>query len=299
MLTRCKRLEERELDAIAELERQVIEADSGRLKLEWSVLRNRNPQRVNDLLWWEGERLVGFCGLYAFGGPIELAGMVAPSFRRRGIGSALLDGAKGLATELGRDNALLVTPRTTPAGPAFAAAHGGKLSHSEHYLFLEAAPPSPEKHLDVVVRYGTSEDFGEIDRLLSAAFGEESSGDSASFGDDPDTRQVVIERDDRIIGGLRLSSDRAKTGIYGFVIDPSLQGRGIGRSVLARVCRTLRDEGTDTITLEVEVENDHALGLYTSLGFERRATEDYFSIPISNPEFGPAQLLDRRPSQPA
>jgi ribosomal protein S18 acetylase RimI-like enzyme len=280
MLTRSNKLEERELNAIAELEREVVQADGGRLKLEWGVLRNRNPEKVNDLLWWEGERLVGFCGLYAFGGPIELAGMVSSSFRRQGIGSALLDAAKGLVTELGKDKALLVTPRTTPAGPAFAAAHGGKLSHSEHYLFLGTTPPSPEKHLDVVVREGTSEDHGELDRVLSAAFGEDSSGDSASFDGDPDTRQIVIERAGRIIGGLRLSGDADRTGIYGFAIDPLLQGQGVGRSVLARVCRKLREEGTDNITLEVEVENDHALGLYTSLGFERRATEDYFEIPI-------------------
>jgi ribosomal protein S18 acetylase RimI-like enzyme len=32
------------------------------------------------------------------------------------------------------------------------------------------------------------------------------------------------------------------------------------------------------VTLEVEVDNDHALGLYTSVGFVRQATEDYFAV---------------------
>jgi ribosomal protein S18 acetylase RimI-like enzyme len=31
--------------------------------------------------------------------------------------------------------------------------------------------------------------------------------------------------------------------------------------------------------LEVTVENDRALALYTGVGFERVTTEDYFSLP--------------------
>ena len=62
-------------------------------KLEWDNLRGRSGDRVEDLLWWEGERLLGFLGIYGFGESPELAGMVAPDARRRGIGSALLDAA--------------------------------------------------------------------------------------------------------------------------------------------------------------------------------------------------------------
>src|ERR1700735_4818038 len=78
------------LQAIAELERRVVEADGGRLKLEWDNLRGRSGDRVEDLLWWEGDRLLGFLGIYAFGESPELAGLAAPNARRRGIGSALL-----------------------------------------------------------------------------------------------------------------------------------------------------------------------------------------------------------------
>ena len=70
-----------DLRAVAELERQVVEADGGRLKLEWDNLRSRSGDRVEDLLWWEGERLLGFLGIYTFGESPELAGMVAPDAR--------------------------------------------------------------------------------------------------------------------------------------------------------------------------------------------------------------------------
>jgi ribosomal protein S18 acetylase RimI-like enzyme len=46
------------------------------------------------------------------------------------------------------------------------------------------------------------------------------------------------------------------------------------------VCRRLRDEGVRRVGLEVAVENDHALGLYTSLGFIQVTTEDYYALSL-------------------
>ena len=93
MLEQALGLSPRALDAIAELERSVVAADGGRLKLEWGRLRRRAGDRVEDLLWWDRDRLIGFLGIYGFGSSLELAGMVAPDARRRGIGTALLDAA--------------------------------------------------------------------------------------------------------------------------------------------------------------------------------------------------------------
>jgi ribosomal protein S18 acetylase RimI-like enzyme len=64
------------------------------------------------------------------------------------------------------------------------------------------------------------------------------------------------------------------------VIEPSLRGRGIGRAALRQACEQLRAEGAPRIGLEVDVENDHALGLYTSVGFKPVITEDYFALPV-------------------
>jgi ribosomal protein S18 acetylase RimI-like enzyme len=49
--------------------------------------------------------------------------------------------------------------------------------------------------------------------------------------------------------------------------------------VLGRVCRQALADGADRVHLEVAVDNDRALGLYTALGFRLAATEDYYSVP--------------------
>ena len=79
--------------------------------------------------------------------------------------------------------------------------------------------------------------------------------------------------------GLSLRPEPAG-GIYGFVVDPALRGRGIGRDVPRRTCRLLRAAGVDRVHLEVQVDNEHALGPYTSLGFVRQTTEDYYALPV-------------------
>jgi len=56
-------------------------------------------------------------------------------------------------------------------------------------------------------------------------------------------------------------------------------GRGIGRDVLRRVCQLLRGEGARHVGLEVAVDNERALGLYTSVGFTPVTTEDYYALP--------------------
>ena len=79
-------------------------------------------------MWWEEDRLLGFVGLYAFGAPtVEIAGMVDPSARRRGIATALLEAGLPICRERGYQRALLVTLRGSAAGREFARSHGAVL----------------------------------------------------------------------------------------------------------------------------------------------------------------------------
>ena len=81
------------------------------------------------------------------------------------------------------------------------------------------------------------------------------------------------------MGTLRASLHDGVGAVHGFAVDPLLQGKGIGRDVLRRVCHDLRAQGAERVALEVDVENENALGLYTSLGFEPVISEDYYAVP--------------------
>ena len=266
------------LQAIAELERLVVEADGGRLKLEWDNLRGRSGERVEDLLWWEGGRLLGFLGIYGFGESPELAGMVAPDARRRGIGSALLDAAVPLCRERGDRQPLLVVPRQSIAGKRLALSRGGKLDHSEHHLVLSGEPTGGLHEPEISLRPATVADVPLVVSLLEQGFGWSGPDD---LGDRLE-RTALIELRGAVVGTLFLQrDDDEEASIFGFAVEPSLQGRGIGRAALRRACEQLRADGARHISLDVDVANDRALGLYTSIGFTPVTTEDYFALPLS------------------
>jgi len=269
------------LQAIAELEARVVEADGGRLKLEWRALRSRSGERVEDLLWWEGDSLLGFLGIYGYGSTIELAGMVAPDARRRGIATALLDAAAPLCRERGCREALLIVPRASTAGKRLALRRGAVLHHSEHALVLTGEPNSGPHDPTLGVRPATVTDVPFISRLLEIGFGHPAPDDLVGRLNLPDERVVIIELRGSAVGTLRLNRDGTGAGIYGFVIDPHWQGRGLGRDALRCVCTELRGEGARRIGLEVAVDNDRALALYLAVGFTPVITEDYLALPLS------------------
>jgi ribosomal protein S18 acetylase RimI-like enzyme len=267
-----------QLGAIATLEARVIAHDGGRLKLEWNRLRRRSGARAEDVLAWEDDRLVGFIGLYGPGAPrIELAGMVDPSHRRRGIGGGLLDAALTLSAAAGAQAPLLIVPRESVGGRALADRHRAAFDHSEHALVLHGEPADGPSDPRLRMRIAEHRDVAAIMALMSSAFGY-APPDAAERLAEEGVTSFVFEHDGQVVGTLRAILEDGAAGVYGFAVDPHWRGRGIGRDALRRACLDLRDRGAHKVGLEVAVENDRALRLYTSLGFEPVITEDYWAI---------------------
>jgi ribosomal protein S18 acetylase RimI-like enzyme len=269
------------LEAVADLERRVLAVDDGRLKLEWGVLRNRPDDEVRDLLWWEGGQLLGFLGIYGFRpGRFEITGMVAPEARRRGIGRALFAAALPILKADGGDQLLMVVPRPSLAGGELARSLGMTYEHSEHALRLPARPAAAPADPELGLRQADTTDLPALSRLYEDGFGDGEVDESRLNGER--SRTLMITHGGETIGTIALAQEGARGAIYGFVVDSSRRGRGIGRQALRNACHELFDAGTDHVDLEVEVDNEGALGLYTKVGFEPVATDDYYELILSD-----------------
>jgi ribosomal protein S18 acetylase RimI-like enzyme len=259
------------LAEIRGLERRTIASDGGRLKLEWGTLEGGRV-RLSALAYESGE-LVGFLGRYGFGSVTpELAGMVDPQTRRRGIGAMLLDAVLTTCAERGDSEVLLVVPRTSQDGRAAALARGS-YDHSEYAMVLEDDPADAPEDPSIGLRPCTHEDFDRVSDLIEQGFGH-----PARPGNNPEFTYLVT-KDSEIIGTIRLIPTDFPAYIGGFVITAEHRGRGYGRDVLRRSVLILREQGADRVRLDVLTDNERALGLYTSLGFQLVMTEDYYKLP--------------------
>jgi ribosomal protein S18 acetylase RimI-like enzyme len=278
MLQRSNGLSRTAQVAIAALEHRTIAVDGGRLKLEWETLRSRSELEVNDLLWWDGDRVIGFLGIYCFDGcNAEIVGMVDPEARRQGIARALINEAESICRDRSFTSVLLVTPRDSTGGQLLARNRGATLHHSEHALILSGPIRGEVSGTDFTFRTASVSDASTITRLLAAAFGHAPNDLAEGLATDQSST-LVIEVNGSAVGTIRTTHDGDRAGIYGFAIDPAWQGRGIGRTALRKVCELLQRDGAQHIGLEVATENERALGLYTSLGFTPVTIEDYFSL---------------------
>src|SRR4029077_20174822 len=82
-----------------------------------------------------GGEVIGYAGVTA-DDDAEVCGMVHPSWRRRGVGTALLGGVCGAATRLGRESILVICEEAGRAGLAWMRAIGATLESTERRMVL-------------------------------------------------------------------------------------------------------------------------------------------------------------------
>lgn len=83
---------------------------------------------------------------------------------------------------------------------------------------------------------------------------------------------LVATRGDAVVGyvvsDVTPNYGRDIGHVKDLAVHPSVQGEGVGRSLLERAILTLSIDGAAVVKLEVREGNDPAKGLYTDLGFE-------------------------------
>lgn len=99
--------------------------------------------------------------------------------------------------------------------------------------------------------------------------------------------RVALDGDERV-GVANLGIRGEVSWIGGIGVVPSHRRHGVGRTLM----EALLAEAPATVTLEVLEQNEPAIGLYESLGFERTRILEVWSVPET-------PLVEARPADPA
>ncbi|WP_373232050.1 GNAT family N-acetyltransferase [Cohnella sp.] len=268
-------LTKRQLQDIEQLQKKCEAYDYVQLKLNWEMLGSRESFQL-DFLHYENDELVAFMGLYPFGSTVEVCGMVKPSERRKGHFNRLFQQGMETAKEIGYKKILLNAPAGSVAAKAFLIKQGADYAFSEHQMKWQER--SLEEDDDVTLRLAIADDLDMRIRLSVEAFGMNEE-DAREMESRYSGQILMIEVNQETIGKIRLKLEAGESWIYGFSILPEWQGQGIGRKVLRRVLKDQSSAG-HSVHLEVETKNDHALGLYESVGFKAVHAQDYYVYQI-------------------
>ncbi len=265
----------KQLKEIETLQKECEKHDSIQLKLNWEMLRNRETDQF-DFLKYEGEVLIAFLGVYAFGSTAEVCGMVKPTARREGHFNELFNRAKVTMEHHGFKNVLLNAPASSDAAKAFLNTEGAIYKFTEHQMHWK--PQSLEASDGFTLRHATISDTDMRVKLDVEAFGvpeEDARAMESRIDSDEDTDMFMIAVEDKTIGKVRVKREDGEAWIYGFCILPEYQGKGVGRKVLREVVKGQSELG-HSVHLEVETKNAHALKLYESVGFKAVHAQDYY-----------------------
>ena len=234
-----------------------------------------------------GGTLVGFAAVPDDPEP-ETCLLIHPDYRRRGIGTALINELRTELRRRGLAECLLVTDTASPSAGPFLEALAIPYRFSEYRLELDrtATDRSRPRPAGLTLRPADPADAGALATVLMAAFDEseaEARGRVDGTFREHARRFYLAELDGEPIGAIRAGEWGGNGDITAFGVLTSHQGRGYGRQILLDTVDLLLADGHERILIEVAVDNPSALGLYQSCGFRVNAEFGYYGVEAKSP----------------
>ena len=274
-----ERIDKSDFNDINNLNNACIDYDKIHLKLEidYKLSNNEkysnNMNKINEFMFYDDNKLVGYAGICDFGGDeIEVNGMVHPEYRRRGIFTRLFSLVKDEFNKRDSKGMLLLSDNNSIGGISFIKRITDDYHHSEYDMNLDMDVIHKENFDNLVFRKAAKEDITKI------------AGENFEFINDNDIDGIlfdstyVLETGNVIIGKVRLEIVDNIGGIYGLEVLPEYRGKGYGRELLIRSINKLKESKVNAINLQVETKNNNALNLYKSCGFKVNYTMDYYIL---------------------
>lgn len=155
-------------------------------------------------------------------------------------------------------------PPTTPV-PVVPASPGGDvrpIRPADEPLLARLHEQAYRNHLDRYLSLEALDPGRDADRQLREYF-------AGRFGELLSPGSVAVTLDGRIVAAVVAVRRPAHVLLIDVMSEPSLQGKGLGRTALASALRALRERGESAIVLNVTEGNGRAVRLYSRLGFVR------------------------------
>jgi ribosomal protein S18 acetylase RimI-like enzyme len=279
-------LTENQIEQIQELQQYCMAYDGSGRELFLSNDINYHKDMPCFFLSYQNAIL---CGVLIVFAPTmetaEISAYVHPSHRRNGIFSAMLLEAWQVIHQFNITKVLMVTDAVAVTCKEILSKWQGVLSHSEYLLVYQGGekPVSFPFAARCLIREAEESDLEKIIQLNMAGFGEDQENAAHMVHENfqhKETRCFVGLLENEIFGLGNVRKEGSDFYICGFLVSPANQGKGLGRFLLYQILKQLTPTPDESITLEVDSENQVAYFLYTTSGFEVQSQADYYRLEL-------------------
>ena len=136
------------------------------------------------------------------------------------------------------------------------------------------------------------EDFRDLVKIFKDVFeNEEQISEKKQLAkvlSNPDFMVFVVRQNDKIVGGLtiyilqRYYGTKPVAYIYDVGVSPDFQGKGLGRSLIAEVCKYCKDNGFEDAYVEAESDDVDAVNFYKKTKFSSEMNAIHFTYSFEN-----------------
>lgn len=235
-----------------------------------------------SILCYEQDQLVGFVSAFFFyDDAVEIALLVAPHVRRKGIAKQLLLSITPLTFAHNIANLIFSSP--SRLNNQWLPSMGFSPMHTEYYMERTDLNPILDYNHSLTIRQATEKDIPILGDIDEACFPKKTNDVTGRFQHLFDERNYEIFiglLDNQPVGKAHMRWDEDGVTLSDIAILPRVQGKGYGTTLIAYCVNAALSEGKSHASLDVETHNERALHLYTRLGFSVQNACDYWTISV-------------------
>ncbi|MDA9271788.1 GNAT family N-acetyltransferase [bacterium] len=281
MLVRTHQLDDQQLSAL-DLLCAECKAVDGNLVATYRHLLSQDRPIPCNILYYQKHKLIGFLRTFFFYTHIcEIAAMVAPHYRKRGIASKMLNDSLPLIIE--QDIHTLVFSSPHQLNDAWLPTKGFTHQGSEYQMQYQNNATLMVNDKSANVRIATQADISTLSAIDTACFPAKEVDMAQRFFSllcDPNYTLFIVSQHGVPVGKAHLYWQPDGARLTDIAVIPRAQGRGLGSTLITYCIQHAIKANKPNIVLDVETINQSALNLYFRLGFIITNAHDYWTIPL-------------------
>jgi ribosomal protein S18 acetylase RimI-like enzyme len=292
MIKRTHQMSLKQLEELDSLLSRCQKVDNNNIPIYRHLIDKFHTLSCN-ILYYDNDKLVGYLRTFFFyATACEVALMVDPDYRRRGIARALLKEIMPILQIEQIKTLYFSSPKDVNS--SWISQLGLSFHGSERQMQYNSQKPVSVPFKPAAIRVATLKDIPTLIELDNICFPNKKPDAEEVFRNLLVTSNCTIFtliQDQQIVGKAHVfrESDRARITDIG--VFPDYRGRGYASTLIKYCINNALINNKPKIVLDVELTNESALKLYDALGFEIVNAHDYWSTPTGAAEFGLSAIL--------